>query len=215
MQCDICFRAGGLGEKKLHFLCPIDARNKLYDMRIQNALVLVENDNLNSQITSLLSPNGADRGEQPSNAALACNALSAEKFQSVGRTQQIITRADELRAKVELAKDEMVKRRAALCRRKSDLASASNGVDTRRARQTEEVEKSIRMTRYKWNQGHATTASSRTFLCGEAAKLYGLKRARKNNGSEEYRIGGVGIVDLRSLNSELSLSYCALVSNHQ
>jgi hypothetical protein len=206
MQCDICFRGGGQGEKKLHFLCPTDARNQLYGSRIRNAQVLLQNDELSSQITGLISSNKAEHDKELPKTAIGAVSLSAERDQIVDRTQQIITRADELRAKVELARGEMAKRKAAANRRKSDLASASNGVDTRRARQAEDVEKAIRMTKYKWNQGHATTASSRTFLCGEAAKLYGLKKARKNTGGEEYRIGGVGIMDLRSLNSEISLS---------
>lgn len=205
MQCDICFRSGGQGDKKLHFLCPTDARNQLYDGRIQNARVLLENDALNTQITNLFpSDKSPQSGEtsQKSKSSIDIAALSAEKDQTIDRTHQIITQADELRAKVELVKDEIARRKAIVARRKSDLASASNGVDARRTRQVEEVKKATGMTKHKWNLGHATTASSRTFLCGEAAKLYGLKKGKRNSGSEEYRIGGVRIVDLRSLNSK-------------
>ncbi|KAK0118147.1 hypothetical protein ONS95_012453 [Cadophora gregata] len=204
MQCDICFRTGGQGDKKLHFLCATDARNQLYDGRIQNARVLLENDALNKQIINLFP---SDKAQQMSEASptsqssIDIAAVSAEKERTFDRTQQIITRADELRAKVELAKEEIVKKKATVARRRSDLASASNGVEARRSRQIEEVKKSTGMTKHKWNLGHSTTASSRTFLCGEAAKLYGLKKGRRNSGSEEYRIGGVRIVDLRSLNT--------------
>jgi len=38
--------------------------------------------------------------------------------------------------------------------------------------------------------------------------LYGLKKVRRNSGSEEYRIGGVGIVDLRALNSWSIPMFC-------
>jgi hypothetical protein len=186
-------------------LCPTDARNRLYEPRIQNALVLVEKDALDQQISSLLSPKstGQDSGSigGPASAPNLAATL-AERGQTVDRTRQIITQADELRAKVEQARGEIAKKKALLARRKSDLASALNGVDSRRTRQVEDVEKGIRITKYKWNQAHATTASSRAFLCGEAAKLYGLKRSRRNNGQEEYRIGGVSIVDLRIMNSK-------------
>jgi hypothetical protein len=128
--------------------------------------------------------------------------MNSEKDQAVDRTRQIIAHADELRAKVERAKEEIAKKQAILARRKSELASASNGTDTRRGRQVEEVEKSTRMTKYKWKKDHAGLASSRTFLCGEAAKLYGLQRIRKNGGLESYIIGRVGIVDLRAMNSK-------------
>lgn len=185
-------------------MCPTDARNRLYEPRIQNALVLVEKDALDQQISSLLSlrSKGQDNGSLGGPASAPNLAATiTERDQTVDRTRQIITQADELRAKVEQARGEIAKKKALLARRKSDLASALNGVDSRRTRQVEDVEKGIRMTKYKWNQAHATTASSRAFLCGEAAKLYGLKRSRRNNGLEEYRIGGVSIVDLRIMNT--------------
>jgi Vacuolar sorting 38 and autophagy-related subunit 14 len=207
MQCDICFRTGG---SRLPFLCPTDARNRLYEPRIQNAQILLEKDALDQQISTLLTPPSQLTDQKShllegpaSGPNLA--AIFAERDQAVDRTQQIITQADELRAKVENAREEITKKKALLARRRSDLASALNGVDSRRTRQVEDVEKGIRMTKYKWNQGHATTAGSRAFLCGEAAKLYGLKRARRNSGVEEYRIGGVSIVDLRAMNSKLFL----------
>ncbi|CZR55286.1 uncharacterized protein PAC_05173 [Phialocephala subalpina] len=208
MQCDICFRGSGQGEKKLHFLCPTDARNLLYDPRIQNARVLLENDALDQQISSLLTKQTDSDSKAPREvAADLIPGVQAERDQAVDRTQQIITQADELRAKVESAREELSKKKAHIARRKSDLASATNGLDSRRTRQIEDVEKGTRMSKYKWNQAHATTASSRAFLCGEAAKLYGLKKMRKvHGGQDEYKIGGVGIVDLRAMNSEFSLA---------
>lgn len=205
MQCDICFRTGG---SRLPFLCSTDARNRLYDPRIQNAQILLENDALEQQISTLVSAQAVgqdnERDERP-DSGLKLSSILAEKDQVVDRTRQIITQADELRAKVQTARDEITERKALLSRRKSDLASASNGIDARRTRQVEEVEKSVRMTKYKWNQGHATMAASRAFLCGEAAKLYGLKRQKKSAGPDEYRIGGITIVDLRAMNSKYSL----------
>ena len=211
MQCDICFRTGG---HRLPFLCPTDARNKLYEPRIQNARVLVEKDALDREITSLLTSK-PDNDETHLNKAATdrtdVSRVLAEKDQAADRTQQIIAHADELRVKVEKAREEIAKKKAVISRRKSELASASNGMNSRRTRQTEEVEKSIRMTKYKWNQTHSVTASSRAFLCGEAAKLYGLRRVRRNGGLEEYRIGGITIMDLRSLNSRSPL--CFIQSN--
>lgn len=200
MQCDICYRIGG---HKLPFLCPTDARNRLYDPRIQHAKVLLEKDALDHQVTNLLDQQNKarDGSKDGSESRPGVTSANAEKEQTIDRTQQIISQADKLRVKLEDARADLAKRKANLARRKSDLASASNGVEPRRLRQVDDVEKSIRMTRFKWNQIHGTTASSRTFLCGEAAKLYGLKKARKNGGSEEYRIGGVGIVDLRAMNT--------------
>lgn len=197
MQCEICFRPGG---KKLPFLCPTDARNKLYEPRIQHAQVLLEKDALDQQITALLSAQDIE-GEEATPSGPDVTVILAEKEQAEDRTQQIIAHADELRKRVLKAKEEIAKKKAALSRRKSELASAADGVEARRTRQIEEFEKAIGMTNYKWNQAHGLTASSRAFLCGEAAKLCGLRRVRKNGLLEEYRIGGIPILDLKSMNS--------------
>jgi hypothetical protein len=167
--------------------------------------VLVEKDALDQQITALVASQskGVEQNENgPAVSRQDISEILAEKEQAVDRTQQIIAHADELRIKVEKAREEIAKKKAIIERRKSELAAASNGVEARRTRQIEEVEKSIRMSKYKWNQTHAVTASSRAFLCGEAAKLYGLRWVKKNGGLEEYKIGGIGIIDLRAMNSK-------------
>ena len=51
---------------------------------------------------------------------------------------------------------------------------------------------------------HSEIVNARVFLCTEAADLCGLRqRRRKKAGSirDDYTIGGIGIVDLRDLNS--------------
>lgn len=174
----------------------MDARNELYEPRIQHAHILLEKEGLEQQIQTLLQNERAETSQVPS-------SIDAEREKIVDRTQAIITRADELKANLDKAKEELAKRKEANARRRSELSSAKNGVEARRLRQIEDVEKSIKMTKYKWNQGHNTLAASRTFLCGEAAKLYGLRKSRRSSGQDEYKIGSVSIMDLRTLNSKL------------
>lgn len=204
MQCDICLQTGG---PKLPFLCPTDARNQLYEPRIQHAQMLLEKDALDREISALLTSRPPD-GEGGSNETEILrphvDKITAEKEQAEDRTQQIIAHADELRANIDKAREEIARRKAAISRRKTEREAAENGLEARRVRQTEEVEKAVRMTRYKWNQAHSITASSRAFLCGEAARLYGLRRVRRGSGSDEYRVGGVGIVDLLAMNSKFA-----------
>ncbi|CAG8953067.1 hypothetical protein HYFRA_00003262 [Hymenoscyphus fraxineus] len=202
MQCDICFRTGG---QKLPLLCATDARNKLYEARIQHAHALLEKDALDQEISSLLSAatleEQQDKPVSPANRHTVASVQS-EKDRVADRTQQIIAHADEFREKVEKARAEVAKRKARIALRKSELASASNGVDARRARQLEDVGKSIRITKYNWEKISSQFTTSRAYLCGEAAKLYGLRRNKNNaDGQEEYEIGRVGIVDLRALNT--------------
>lgn len=212
MQCDICQRTGG---NKLPFLCPVDARNKIYEPRVQLARVLLEKDSLDQQITDLVSPQPKDSSKQSegngpaiqSRNAWTAEQLVAERQQVEDRTQQILAHANELRSNIEKAREALTKRKTSIARRKSELASATNGVDTRRDRQIGDVEKSTLMTKFRWNQVHTVTASARAFLCGEAAKLYGLRHSKRNNGNDEYKIGGIGIIDLRAMNSKDSRSF--------
>jgi hypothetical protein len=216
MQCDICFRTGG---QRLPFLCPTDARNQLYVYRVQNAQMLLEKDALDQEISALVSnPSGGAVQEEDHDRIGRTTAevteILAERQQAVERTERIIAHAEELRIKVEQARQELTQRKVKLSGKKSELASASSGLAARRARRTEDAEKSIRMTKYKWNQAHTVTASSRAFLCGEAAKLYGLRRVRRSSGTEEYKIGGISIVDLRTLNCMVSLALFGIAADY-
>lgn len=203
MQCDICFRTGG---HRLPFLCPTDARNQLYEIRVQAAGVHLEKDALDREITrGLQSASSKKEGHGDGQPAITARSnydtLVAEREQSLDRTNQIIAHADELKAKLERAKEERSKKKAANDRRRAELISASSGVEPRRTKQVQDTESSTRRTRYRWNQTHHLIAGSRAYLCYETAKLYGLEKIRKPNGSEEYKIGGVSIIDLRLLNS--------------
>lgn len=201
MQCDICFRTGG---HRIPLLCATDARNKLYEARIQHAQALLDKDVLDQDISFLLSTSTVEgQQEKPVSPANrhTVTCVQSEKDGVADRTQQIIAHADELRNKIEEARAEVAKRKASIARKRSEMVSASNGKDARRSRQLEDVEKSIRMYKYNWKKVHGQFATSRTYLCGEAAKLYGLRR-RKSGGQEEYQIGRVGIVDLRAMNSK-------------
>ncbi|KAJ8066045.1 hypothetical protein OCU04_005138 [Sclerotinia nivalis] len=203
MQCDICFRTGG---HKLPFLCPTDARNQLYEIRVQTAGVLLEKDALDREISGRFPPpssKGRKHEDEPTLVVTQSNydALLAEREKIIDRTNQIIAHADELKAKLERAKEERSKKKAANDQRRADLISASSGIEARRTKQIQDIEGSTRRTKYRWNQAYNLIAGSRAYLCYEAAKLYGLQKVKRSNGGEEYKIGGVGIVDLRLMNT--------------
>jgi len=170
--------------------------------------VLLEKDALDREISALVSnPNGGagqDGNGRTGRTTIDLTEILAKRQQAVERTDRIIAHAEELRIKVEHARQQLTRRKVKVSGKKSELASASGGLAARRTRRTEDAEKTIRITRYKWNQVHSVTASSRAFLCGEAAKLYGLRRIKRSSGSEEYKIGGISIVDLKTLNCVFS-----------
>lgn len=213
MQCDICFRTGG---HKLPFLCPTDARNQLYELRVQTAGIHLEKDAIDREI-SRRCPLPLSKAERSSNETSATitqldhDALISERERIIDRTNQIIAHADELKANLERAKEERNKKKIANDRRKAELTSASKGIEARRTKQIEAVEGSTQRTKYRWNQTYDFVGESRAYLCYESANLYGLQRFKASNGGEEYRIAGVNIVDLRLMNSTSSLSYTEIM----
>jgi hypothetical protein len=171
---------------------------------------LIEKEALNKQISEIVSHKAGteSKKEQQERGLGKLQTLwdvgrnDGERDLAVDRTRQIMAQADDLRTKIEAAREDIARRKAVITRRKSELASAANGLEARRAKQIEDMEKNINRTRHKWNQMHFTMVQSRAFLCGEAAKLYGLRRLLDCSLLlDEYSIGGVPIVDLRNMNS--------------
>lgn len=188
MNCSICRRAHN--PKKLPFLCAVDARNHLYEGRIEIAKALLENEEAERQ-SEMAAVKGGGR------AAF----LESEEKAARDRTSQIIAQADRLRAEVEAAKKDMDAKTAVIVQRRSDLASVSSGLSTRKSRQLEEAERAIQRTRFKWNRSAETMAATRAFLCEEAARLYGLRQIKKGS-SKRYEIGGVEILELHAMYSK-------------
>ncbi len=204
MNCDICGRQHHA--QKLPFLCAVDARNQLYEKRLAYANALLENERSERQIDEF--------SEQPT-GKISLDKWKSEQQRAVDETNDIIAQADRLRADIEAARKEIVDRKAGLARRRADLASvsASSGAATRRARQLEEAERSIAMSKFKWNRSADSMAATRGFLCMEAARLYGLRRVKKGS-TVHYEIGGLDIIDLHAMNSEpavLCHTLCAVL----
>lgn len=198
MQCDICFRTGG---PKLPFLCPTDARNRLYDLRFRHANALVEGNAAEQDVSAALEERTNSSQSTVSMARVEVTEIQAKMSQAAYRTQHIITKAEELRDNIEKAKQDLARRKNVLSRRKTILASVLNGIEDQRNKQINDIEKAIRVVKFKWNQNHTTSASARAFLCGEAARLYGLKCVKNKNGKDEYKIGSIPIIELRRLNT--------------
>lgn len=193
MECDICYRE--YDGKRLPFLCAVDARNQIYETRFKHLQVVLERDALESQISSLL-----DSTAQPSHDAV--DKARGNQRLAEARTSHILAAADQLRNDIKAARDEIQARKASLARRRSDLASLSEGLVERRAKQKKEVEKSTQRVSYRWAQSAEEMAMCRSFLCTEAADIYGLNHiiGKEESGNTEYQIGKVPVVELRDMN---------------
>lgn len=202
--------------QRLPFLCPVDGRNRCYDARIKLALAHLENEQLQKKIDELVTPVSSDESGQPhglpQNRTMAVNMSLSDQRAAEDRTSRIIEQAEKLREEVARARKDIENRKAVIARRKADLASASVGFEARRTRIMDETQRSISATKFKWDRNDDALARTRAFLCMEAAKLYGLRRTKKNGSSTkyEYRLGNVEIVDLESIQCELSSPFGSL-----
>ncbi|KAK0656548.1 UV radiation resistance protein and autophagy-related subunit 14-domain-containing protein [Cercophora newfieldiana] len=187
MNCSICHRPHG-GAKNLPFLCAVDARNRLYESRVEVAQALIQNEEAEQEAGRVADAHAAHAG-------LACEEQLARD-----RTSQIIAQADRLRAEVASARTEIGAMKKSIASRKSDSTSISSDASARRARQLEEIERGTQRNKFRWNRSADTMAATRAFLCEEAARLYGLRQVKKGN-TKRYEIGGVEIVELHAMNN--------------
>ena len=212
MQCDICARRH---TSKLPFNCATCARNALYELRLENAGVLVDKEALGRQVEAFVSLNSSTDVEKPgaghveriplrNSSRWDVEQATARKEESLERIQEIQNQANVLRKDIEDSRARIAKLKASLAHHRSDYDSITHDLSARRATTLDSVEKSIKRIDHRWNTLHARTAEARVFLCREAANLYGLKQRRRRKSGvvrEDYMICGVAIVDLRDLNS--------------
>lgn len=210
MECPICLRDNG----RLPFFCTTCARNLLYESRFENALALVQKESLVHQVEEVAARAGSNSdnsqlgGERTTtrdnfSRRWAVEHAMAVTEQSARRTKGILAHLEPLKSRLIETKAEVARRKADIARRRSDLAAAKAQISERRAASQSTVEKSIKRTEHLWGSIHAQTADARSFLCHEAAILYGLKQRKRKRGGvirEEYVIGTVGILDLQELN---------------
>ncbi|KAH8899361.1 hypothetical protein GQ53DRAFT_741482 [Thozetella sp. PMI_491] len=200
MNCSICRRQHSA--QKLPFLCAVDARNVLYDGRVETARALLETEELERQVNEALSlsdPAGAT-SKPPSAARARLERLRSEEAAARDRTQQIMAQADKLRAEVEAARKEIREKKESIEKRKEELATVSDGITGRRSRQLDDTQRAIQVTKYKWARSADTMAATRAFLCEEAARLYGLRQIKKGN-ARRYELGGIEIADLHTMSN--------------
>ncbi|ERS99253.1 hypothetical protein HMPREF1624_04451 [Sporothrix schenckii ATCC 58251] len=201
MSCDICGRH--YHPQRLPFLCAVDARNQLYEPRIAHTVALIHNEQLEAQVNKALgepSSGSPSTGEHQPSPKVQAETWAAEQQDALDRARETAARAARLRREMEDTRAELDRRRDQLKQRRSDLAAASNGTAARRARVQADVERSIAMTRFKWNQSYEAMAATRGFLCMEASKLYGLRRVKKGS-AMRYEIGGFEVVDPYNMNN--------------
>ncbi|RDA86018.1 hypothetical protein CP532_4690 [Ophiocordyceps camponoti-leonardi (nom. inval.)] len=194
MECDICSRSHD--GHRLPFLCAVDARNQIYQSRLQYLQAVLENERLRSEANNLTD----EQASPPTKEVL--EDLRSRRLLLEDRTDDILAAADKLRSEIRAARDEVKAAKLALARRRSDLESVGEGVRERRASQLREVEAATQTLRFRWSKSAQDMACTRAFLCNEAIRLYGFRRSKKtSSGRYDYQIARVPVVDLASMHS--------------
>ena len=222
MECDICGR-GANNTNPLH--CITCARAYLEHPRIELAKTLIDRDAVEKHVKAIIqgsedkaiqhvsltdSKGGllVDRQECTNN--LNWQRTKAETAEIQERLLSISEHADRLREQMEATRRQLDAKRAANSQRKSDLSSATYGIDARRANELDKVQQKAKKVDYNADKMHHDTIDLRMQLCTTAAKLAGLKPDRKKlrdgTVSEVFRIGPgrlLRIYDLRDLNGTI------------
>jgi hypothetical protein len=217
MECDICGKAGSPGHP-LH--CITCARSYLEQPRIELAKTLIDKDGVEKHAKAVIqssddrssvslsdSKGGFLVDRQLCTDNLNWQRTRTETVEIEERMTLITEQAAHLREQMEVVKKELEAKRALNAQRKSDLSSATYGIDPRRANEMDKVQQMVKRMDYKSEKVHFETIEQRRQLCATSAKLAGLKvskRRTKDGGVKEVFNIGPGtklrIWDLRDMN---------------
>ena len=211
MECGICSQQHS---SRLPFHCATCARNAIYELRLQHAQVLVEKESLGQQIGTEVKTNL--NASEETNQSFKSNGTSLSTFdieqiyarhaEAQDRTREIELASQEVGDGIKTARETAEELRKALTERREQLQISQRDLEERKSSAYGNINRSIDRARHRWDANHQTIADARSFLSREAASLCGLRqrRRRRPDGSvrEDYKLGGVSIVDLRELNSK-------------
>jgi hypothetical protein len=225
MECDMCGKTGS-PTHPLH--CITCARSYLEQPRIDLARTLIDKDGVEkhvravvegsedktSQHVSLADSKGGllvDRRECTHN--LNWQRTKAETAELHERMALVAAQSARLRDQVEATRKQIALQQSANAQRRSDLSSATYGIEARRANELDKVQQQVKRIDYKSDKMHHDTMELRMQLCTTAAKLAGLKTTRRRNRDDSVKdVFNIGpgsrlrIWDLRDLNGMRCLS---------
>jgi hypothetical protein len=137
--------------------------------------------------------------------------IYSRQAEAEDRIKAIKLASHELQDGIKTTKKTAEDLRAELAKRRGHLEAYQRDLEERKSSTYGAISKGVDRAQHRWDANHQTIADARSFLTREAASLCGLRqrRRRRPDGSikEEYKLGGVSIVDLRELNSK----FCRII----
>ncbi|KAJ5099109.1 UV radiation resistance protein and autophagy-related subunit 14-domain-containing protein [Penicillium argentinense] len=219
MSCHICNSA----HSRSPCLCPTCARNRLYQLRVETARILLEKESLGQQIRATVDPEPVKRSspredptvERDHECSHSWNLQTTFEQQAAAsfRTDELSKHISILRKEIQARKTDIAERRASLTRKRSDAESAQYQLAERETTALTGIQNTNKRAEHIWHSLHSKTAEARIFLCREAAHLYGLRQKppRKGSSRQRYVLGANLVVDLRDMNgaraAEISASF--------
>jgi Vacuolar sorting 38 and autophagy-related subunit 14 len=210
MECDICMRPTS---SKLSFYCPSCVRTGLYESRIQSTKIFLEKEQLTFQIEQITSsgqqqeikakPTTVNQ-DDVANRRWSIESNNVKGAQAKDRTKDIKEQSQILREDIRTAREEIIKRKAILQRKRAERDTIMSVLPDRRTGESHKLKNEIEKSMQSWDASYAKAVETRSFLCKEAAHLYGHKQRKKLRGGvvqDQYTIGGIPVVDLRDINN--------------
>lgn len=213
MECTICSTAFPSHGQPT---CASCARALVYQARLDRLADLLSNETLRRQVKHIISPpqdllssslsSGPELVDITECAGKHAHAQVLRESQAIRVRCSIINdQLNQLRQKIEQARQENISRKLEIKQRHTDMKRERTEMTSRVPQLLEPLHATIRRSQRRLDKVHARTLEGRTKLCQETARLAGLqqKRRRLPDGSivHDYTIGGISIIDLRQLNS--------------
>lgn len=211
IQCDLCHRPWS---SRLSFHCTSCAQAQLYGPRIQQTLTHLEIEARGKQIEEAAEISSTGHGGQsaelrPEKAVFVVKRVEAQKAVAEDRIRSIHEHAQTFQHEIQSLRSELDAWKRRISDRRACLEAAKRKLTDHQQVKLPPIQTSIEQTTKRWEDLYRDTVQARTFLCREAALLYGLTQRRRKSraeGRDVYYIGGLPVIDLRDLNSKSFLS---------
>ena len=210
MECDICMRPSS---SKLSFCCPSCVRVGLYEPRIRNAKIILEKEKITCQIEHVTfsgnreseraKPKNVDRDDL-ANRRWSIESNNVKKSQAKDRTKEIKDHSQILRDEIKATREEITQRKAVLRKKNAERDSLMSTVPGRQNGRSDKMKDEIQRSKQSWDATYNKAVETRSFLCREAAHLYGLKQRKKLRGGvirDQFTIGDIPVIDLKDINN--------------
>lgn len=208
MECSICSRGFSARRKPC---CGSCAQATLYGPRVEQAAALLGREKAHTHVEAIVRPgNDGVLAALPEDAdwdaitsgikTYSFDRARGEHDAAEARIRDISEKAKLLRQQIEDYKAFASKRKEENGHRRKDMEIERSQLEKHKQRALEPVHLATRKAGHRLDKIHKRTIEAREHLCREVSSLSGLRRVKQQDGSAEYRLGGILLPHLKDLN---------------